>query len=482
MYIRKEIRDFMEKMPKELKMPRHWRKFVNEHDVEYNLLRKHGKEYECTNCGKYFYSEQAEGDGCWDICPFCHNQYDVRRSNLKNYFFLYDLAMIDNVDNKLVLRYFEVWRKYNHKKRRFKDDIVEYARIVPELDIELVNDRFVKYMAFEKVYHTKKIKKWRVFTGMYGLRQYYKSIYLENMNEKLEGTIYQYAPIADAVIYLGNHKLDFLKVLEKAKYPSFELLMKLGLYKLALDCPEKFNIKGNFEKRFGIKKEFYSFMKRHDISYNELCVLKLTKRANMDKIRRLLRICSNWIGDLERVSKYINLEKIENYSKKQRDFHIHNYLDYIRNLEKLEIPLTNKLLLPENFKEAHDISVKKVRIIVEDKELLNRKIKERYKQLEQNGYSDNVFFIRPAKSLNDMKNEAKQQNNCVYKNYSESYAFGDTDIYFLREIKNPKKSLVTIEVKDNQIRQKEQKNHGSLSKEQGEILNYWEKNIIKKVA
>ena len=202
----------------------------------------------------------------------------------------------------------------------------------------------------------------------------------------------------------------------------------------------------------------------------------------MDKIRRLLRICSNWIGDLERVSKYINLEKIENYSKKQRDFHIHNYLDYIRNLEKLEIPLTNKLLLPENFKEAHDISVKKVRIIVEDKELLNRKIKERYKQLEQNGYSDNVFFIRPAKSLNDMKNEAKQQNNCVYKNYSESYAFGDTDIYFLREIKNPKKSLVTIEVKDNQIRQKEQKNHGSLSKEQGEILNYWEKNIIKKVA
>ena len=195
MYIRKEIREFMEKMPKEMKLPKHWRKFIHEYNVEYNLLIKHGKEYECTNCGKYFYSEQVEGKGCWDICPFCHNQYDVRRSNLKNYFFLYDLAIVDNVDNKLVLRYFEVERNYNYKKRRFDDNVVEYARIVPELDIELVNDRFVKYMSFERVYHTKRIKKWRIFNGMYGLSQYYKGIYLENMNEKIKGTIYQYEPL-----------------------------------------------------------------------------------------------------------------------------------------------------------------------------------------------------------------------------------------------------------------------------------------------
>ena len=114
MYIRKEIREFINKMPKNMKLPKHWKKFVNENDTEYNLLIKHGKECECTNCGKYFYSEQVEGRGCWDICPFCNNQYDVRRSNLKNYFFLYDLAVIDNIDNKLVLRYFEVLRKYKY--------------------------------------------------------------------------------------------------------------------------------------------------------------------------------------------------------------------------------------------------------------------------------------------------------------------------------------------------------------------------------
>ena len=482
MYIRKNIADFLKKMPKEMKLPKNWKKFVKENDVEYNLLIKQGKECKCTNCGKHFYSNQVVIKECSAVCPFCNNIYNIKRSNLRNYFFLYELALVDKIDNKLVLRYFEVRRKYNHEKRKFDDDIVEYARIVPELDIELVNDRFIKYMSIEKVNHTKKIKKWRVFNGMYGLRQYYKSIYLENIEEKLKGTIYQYAPITDAVIYLGNNKLCFLNVLEKSKYPSFELLMKLGLYKLALDCPEKFNITGNFEKRFGVKKNFYNFMKRHDISYDELCVLQLTQKANINKIRRLLRISSNFISDLKEVSKYIDLNQIENYSKKQKNFNIHNYLDYVKNLEKLEIPITNKLLLPDNFNEAHDTSVKKVEIIVDDKELMNEKIKERYKQLEKNGYSDNVFFIRPAKSLDDIKSEACQQNNCVYKNYSIPYAFGECDIYFLREIKNPKKSLVTIEVRDNKIRQKEQKNHINLSEEQNGILNYWEKNIIRKLA
>jgi len=482
MYIRKNIADFLKNMPKDMKLPKHWRKFVNAHSVNYNLILKHGKEYECTNCGKYFYSTQNEGNGCWEICPFCNNQYDVRRSNLKNYFFLYDLAIVDNIDNKLILRYFEVKRKYNYNTRKFKDNIVEYARIVPELDIELVNDRFMKYMSSEKVYHTKRIKKWRVFTGMYGLGQYYKAIYLDDIEEKTKGTIYQYSPIKEAIEYLENNKVDFLKLLHKAKFPSFELLMKAGLYQLAVTCPENFNEKGSFEKRFGVKKEYFKFMKKHDISYNELHVLKLINKPNMKIIHKLLKMCNNNVDNLEQVNKYINLLKIEEYSRKEKDFSIFTYLDYIRNMEKLNVPLTNKILMPENFIEAHDISVNKVQIIVKDKKLLNKKIKERFNQLEKNSYKDNIFFIRPAKSLNDMRIEAKQQNNCVYKNYSESYAFGDTDIYFLREVNNPKKSLITIEVKNKKIRQKERKGHAGVTLEQNAILEYWEKNIIQKAA
>ena len=359
---------------------------------------------------------------------------------------------------------------------------MEYARIVPELNIELVNDRFFKYMATERVYHTKKIKRWRVFTGTYGLGQYYKAIYLENLDEKKKGTVYQYAPIQEAITYLAlrGKEANFIELMKKAKYSSFELLMKADLCQLALECPEKFETKGNFEQRFGVKKEFYNFMKRHDISYKELETLKLIKRPNMNKIQRLLRISNFHLNDLKKVSNYTNLLQLEEYSKKQKDFSIQSYLDYIRNLEKLEIPLNKKILFPESFEKAHDESVNKVKIV--GNKFLNKKIQKRYNELQKNEYNDNVFFIRAAKSLQDMKKEAKQQKNCVYKNYSEDYAYGNTDIYFLRELENPEKSLVTVEVLNGKIRQKYQKRNTQVTPEQNKFLQIWEKDIISKVA
>jgi len=471
-------KEFLKNMPKEMKVPKHWKKFLNEQAVESNLFIKHGNEYECTNCGKFFFSKQVEG--CWEICPFCNNQYDVKRSNLKNYFFLYDVAVIDNINNKLVLRYFDVYRKYNKIKRRFEHDAVEYARVVPELGMELVNDRYVKIFWNENVKHTKKIKKWRVFTGQNGLNQYYRAIYLENINEKTKGTQYQYAPIKEAISYLGNKRIDGLNILKKARYPSFELLIKAGLYKLALECPEKFTEKGSFEKRFGVSKEFFPFMRENDISYNELQVLKLIKVPNIHIIQNLLKIVRSNIEDLEYVKQYVNLVKLHEYSKKQEEFYVVHYLDYIENMQKLGVPLTKKILFPEKFNEAHNLSVEKVEA-VENKEI-NKKIKQRYKELYKNAYEDNVFFIRPAKDLKDMKEESKQQDNCVYKNYSEKYANGSTDIYFLRSLKNPEKSLVTVEVLNNKIRQKYQKKNKEVTAKQDAFLKMWSEKYLEKVA
>ena len=99
--------------------------------------------------------------------------------------------------------------------------------------------------------------------------------------------------------------------------------------------------------------------------------------------------------------------------------------------------------------------MKKVKIA--ENKLLDEKIKQRYEELKRNNYNDNKFCIRPAKTLNDMKDESNQQNNCVYSNYSEKYANGITDIYFLRTLKNPDKSLVTVEVLDGKVRQKYEK-------------------------
>jgi len=266
------------------------------------------------------------------------NKYMVRNHNLKNYTRLYDLAIIDNIDNKLVIRYFEVMSKFNYKKRNFKNNVVEYARIVPELEIELVNDRFTKYLACESVRHTKRIKRWRIFTGSYGLQQYHQAIYIDNLDEKLKGTIYQYVPLKKIIEYLGNDRINLLSLLKKAEYPSFELLVKAQLYNLALECPEKFNEKGSFEKRFGLSKEYYNFMKKHNINYLQLQVLKLIKRKNIKIVNRILKLGVDNINRIEKVAQYVDLIKLEKYSRKYRNFSISSYLDYLTNLEKLEVP------------------------------------------------------------------------------------------------------------------------------------------------
>ena len=54
------------------------------------------------------------------------------------------------------------------------------------------------------------------------------------------------------------------------------------------------------KKRFGVKKNFYDFMKKHDISYEELYVLKLIQRPNIEIIRSLLRISFSNLNDLEK--------------------------------------------------------------------------------------------------------------------------------------------------------------------------------------
>lgn len=62
---------------------------------------------------------------------------------------------------------------------------------------------------------------------------------------------------------------------------------------------------------------------------------------------------------------------------------------------------------------------------------------KRGKELSINKYLNNKFIIFPALTVESLKDESKQQNNCV-RTYAEKYANGNCDIYFMREVKQPK--------------------------------------------
>ena len=98
-----------------------------------------------------------------------------------------------------------------------------------------------------------------------------------------------------------------------------------------------------------------------------------------------------------------------------------------------------------------------------------------------NAYKTKKYIITPAPTLKSLINESKQQKNCV-RTYAERYAQGKCDIYFMRDIKNPKKSLVTVEVKNNKVVQSRIKNNRSTTEEQDKVIDKWEQEVLKGAA
>lgn len=85
-------------------------------------------------------------------------------------------------------------------------------------------------------------------------------------------------------------------------------------------------------------------------------------------------------------------------------------------------------------------------------ELFKKRIKKEY----ECSFGDYIFIY--PKSTQEIKDEACTQNNCV-ASYIDDVIDGECDILFLRKKDSPERSLVTIEVRNNQIVQAERKLH-----------------------
>ena len=185
--------------------------------------------------------------------------------------------------------------------------------------------------------------------------------------------------------------------------------------------------------------------------------------------------------DLEEIAKYISLNRFIKYSKMHhKNVKIYLYKDYLRFAKSLGFDLKNKrYAFPKNLKEEHDKLA--AQYDIKKNEIIQNAIIKRGKELIKNQYKNKNFIILPAPSLEALINEGKQQNNCV-RTYAEKYAESDCDIYFMRDINKPKKSLVTIEVKNNSVVQSRIKNNDDPNKKQLEFINKWEQEVLKGVA
>lgn len=130
----------------------------------------------------------------------------------------------------------------------------------------------------------------------------------------------------------------------------------------------------------------------------------------------------------------------------------------------------------DSLKREHDIAARNLRN--RRNEILEQKMNKGCEKMKKFNYSENVYFVRAIESYKDLLDEANQQHNCV-ASYGSRIANGSSFIYVMREVTNPNRSLITIELSPNgkEIRQKFLAyNRPIHNKSQSEFIDRWLKH------
>ena len=206
-------------------------------------------------------------------------------------------------------------------------------------------------------------------------------------------------------------------------------------------------------------------------------------------------------NDLENILKtdeYVGNDYINGYCEKYRPkifklldeynytaFALFKYFDYLKTYEALNglssvvytlcdyANMMSKISrkfdkYPRNLLTTHQIAIRNY-------DRLNKEFSEQMFAQRINTNMEHTFgdyqFIYP-RCVQDIKDEAVQQNNCV-ASYIDDVIKGNCDILFLRNKNTPKTSLVTIEVKNNEIVQAKQKFNAQCTLEQEYVIGKW---------
>lgn len=476
-YINKHLRELIQAMKREFTLPQNWNQFIYEQEKRHNLILKTKNIYYCTNCQQSFtYLNKGPKIKTEHICPHCKNKYWVRSGTLKNWKKRDNILLLDKINGELIIRIFEMETIYNSEKQEMEHDTVEFARKIVDDDYrEIRNERVSIAQCGPYVYHWKDEEgEWRTYDGNWyeSLAQGY--LYSDNLKEILKGTIYEKSRLWE----LAKREKEYIylpDLLSAAKYESFETLVEMKLYNLAYSA-KHFICKGSFKKIFGIDKTYYNFMKKHDITREDLKLLQLYPTKDIRKLRFLKK----YEYVIQDIKQYTSIDNFIKYfrSKKLTDAHL--YRDYLGFAKKLGLDLKNKrYLFPDKLKTMHDLYNKQLKIM--EQERITKCIEKRLETLIKNVFKNKEFIIFPASSVADLVEESKQQNNCV-RTYAEKYADGNCDIYFMRKIDTPNVSLVTVEVRDNKVVQKRTKNNEKTNKKQDKFLDTWQKKVLERVA
>lgn len=166
------------------------------------------------------------------------------------------------------------------------------------------------------------------------------------------------------------------------------------------------------------------------------------------------------------------LDRVINYEAVDANRAIDELYDYASMASKISAKYDK---FPRNLLTTHAIMARNYNRL---KEQFNSEAFERIRKPYLERQIGDYVFIYP-KAVEDIKDEAVQQHNCVVS-YINSVLDGKCDIMFLRNVFEPNKSLVTLEVIDGcKVVQAYQRFNSPISDSQRDAIDKWE-HIMQK--
>lgn len=322
--------------------------------------------------------------------------------------------------------------------------------------------------------------------------------------------MFKYVPVEQSIV---NNFYDDCWVIDyyiaAARYPDFEMILKMGLtkyaYGLVIKIPVNPNPRGKtIEDRLRINKDRIKDLIEAAGDIRTIKEFQF-ERANgahwTDEELEIIRILGGRVGDykFKIALKYTTPVKLRNYFIKQKIYpqedysgeyksrQIRNfYYDYLHMREDQGYDMTNDIILfPKNIKRRHDemvLEMENARMDARKKEVLAKypNIKKKYRSLS-NRYAATAggYLIRPAHDAAEIVTEGRILHHCVGgDSYLRSHNNGQSFILFLRKIKEEDIPYITVEIKNESIRQW----YGAYDKKPDQkLIDAWLKTYTKEL-
>jgi hypothetical protein len=464
----------------------------------YIFTRREGKKQYgyCTHCHTEFETVKLKHNAGAE-CPNCKSSCKVKSSAMGHkylidevYFTYYEKSLIDH--QVMVAKGIYASRSYRGDYHNVKTTYsIESIYVLKMGDCTMLKPTY-----YRKDYYGK-YRLRSMFSYWSGKSYIDKVCYSQkSIEETIKGTPFQYSMWKE---YSSGDMVEYFDLY--SKYPCIEYLTKEGFEEVVEDKlygrPTYSAINWNGKTIFKILKVNKSQLKeikQSKIKFDCL-LLKLFQLSAKDKsnlpvptLQTISRSYGFYIDNLRAILKYTSLRKIDKYidvqlKKSQKFLYTKNgilstWKDYILDCIKLEMDLSSdNILFPKNLYTAHQNTIKQIKVKADA--MLDKKIKERAVTLQNYYFEFNDLVIRAANSSQELIEESKSLHHCVASNYTNPYADGKTNIFFIRKTTEPDKPYFTLELKKGQIVQCRGKHNRSQTNDVTEFIKAFEEAKLK---